>query len=119
MNYSSYMVVEYYWNGKYASLYEVPTLEWGHVEMANVAIYIRYIFFRPGSPQQASTSLKGPPEQHGISFSFILKVLSTQIKCSLYITPTHNKHEGLDHTHRASMGSCEMKELKDSDLRLL
>lgn len=67
MHYSSYMVVEYYWNGKSASLYEVPTPEWGHVEMANAAIYIRYIFFRRCSPQMASSSLKNQSEQHWIS----------------------------------------------------
>lgn len=62
MTYSFYTVVEYYWNGKYASLC-VSTPEGERVEMANAAIYTRYAFFKPSSPQQASTLLNGPSAQ--------------------------------------------------------
>lgn len=75
MTYLFYMVVEYYWNGKYASLCEVSTLKRGHVEMANAAIYIRYTFFKPSSPQQVSAWLKSPSEQRQISVYIEVAVL--------------------------------------------
>lgn len=77
MTYSFYMVAEYYWNGKYASLCEASTLDWGggHVEMANAAIYVRCTLFKPSSAQPASTWLRTLSDRRWISVNTEVAVL--------------------------------------------